>query len=67
MREEVEELFTPGLEFTVEHVKLAHARLCEEEIHRRWTEREQRLGVGQSWIGRRVCNIHSSDAGSKVQ
>ena len=35
-------------------VKLAHARLREEEKHRRWTEREQRLGVGQSWIGRRV-------------
>ena len=32
----------------IEIIRRANAGQREEEVHRRWTEREQRLGVGQS-------------------
>ena len=48
---------TLGEVSTVEVIRPAHAGQREEEVHRRWTEREQRLGVGQSLNGRRVLRL----------
>ena len=52
---------TLGEVSTVEVIRPAHAGQREEEVHRRWTEREQRLRVGQSLNGRRVLRPTSFD------